>query len=175
MYLSDFIDVARACHEHEVGGFLAFRSERRVRELEWPSDVLEQWLYDHFDHDPFLEDYGRVNLSLLSWNLEKISAKDLAQMPTGASERSYIDEYAEDPNHWIGNHNLGVHVGVSQMWDVHGTWKRWPILIDRSLLSSTEVGLQVVEGRTRVGILKGRLQQGDFVSDQHLAWVGRLR
>lgn len=112
---------------------------------------------------------------MLSWDLEKISSEDLAQMPTGASEQGAVDEYASDPNHWIDVRKSGVHIGVSKMWEVHGTWKRWPILLDRGLLSSTDIGLQVVEGRTRVGILKGRLQHGDFVSDHHLAWVGRHR
>ena len=33
--------------------------------------------------------------------------------------------------------------------------------------------LQVVEGRTRVGVLRGRHRQGALVAERHLAWVGR--
>ena len=63
--------------------------------------------------------------------------------------------------------------GVAQCWETHGTWKRWPILIDRRLLDPPESGLQVVEGRTRVGVLRGRHRQGILVAERHLAWVGR--
>lgn len=64
-------------------------------------------------------------------------------------------------------------INVMLSWDVHGTWKRWPIILDRGLLASKKPGLQLVEGRARVGILRGRSQHGDFVADRHLAWVGR--
>ena len=34
---------------------------------------------------------------------------------------------------------------------------------------------QLVEGRTRVGVLRGRHADGLHVADTHLAWVGRRR
>lgn len=61
------------------------------------------------------------------------------------------------------------------MWDVHGTWKRWPILIVRSLVDPDWTGLQVVEGRTRVGVLRGRSRLGLHIAERHLARVGRPR
>jgi hypothetical protein len=69
----------------------------------------------------------------------------------------------------------GVHMGTSQCWKIHGTWKRWPILLDRELLEPAAEGLQVVEGRTRLGVLKGRARAGSRVAKQHLAWVGRRK
>lgn len=135
--------------------------------------MLEQWLYDHADNGAFLRDYGDVDLSRMSWNVEAIPAEDFTRMPTGRSDRGCIDRFAEDPSHWIGNRRHGVHMGVSLCWETHGTWKRWPILIDRSVLEPSVTGLQVVEGRTRVGILRGRLREGALVAQKHLAWVGR--
>jgi hypothetical protein len=41
------------------------------------------------------------------------------------------------------------------------------------LLDPPELGLQVVEGRTRVGVLKGRHRKAYRVAALHLAWVGR--
>jgi hypothetical protein len=146
-----------------------------VRALGWPDDVLEQWLYDHSDIGAFLHDYGTVDLSQLRWGLDALNASDMAVMPTGPSDGDAIGEYAADPDHWIGVRRSGVHAGVAQMWDLYGTWKRWPVLIDRSLLTRLGAGLQAIEGRTRVGILKGRLRQGSFVAERHLAWVGRSR
>lgn len=172
MYLADFTAIAEACRE-SGGGFAAFQKADGVLDLGWPADVAEQWLYDHSDKGPFLQDYGDVDLSQIHWDLEAVPATDIAAMPTGPSDREVIDEFSANPDHWISVRNSGIHVGVAEMWELHGTWKRWPVLIDRRLLEPPGAGLQVVEGRTRVGILKGRLRQGAFVAEQHLAWVGR--
>jgi hypothetical protein len=170
--LADFIDVAAACRASQ-GGFAAFKATDEVRSLQWPADVLEQWLYDHCDFWAFLHDYGAVDLSRLRWTLEALDAAQIASMPTGPSDGDVIDEFAANPDHWIGVRSGGVHVGVAQMWQLHGTWKRWPVLLDRSVFVPPATGLQVVEGRTGVGILKGRLRQGAFVAKRHLAWVGQ--
>jgi hypothetical protein len=170
--LADFTAIAAACRASEAG-FAAFKSADAVRGLGWPADVLEQWLYDHSDKGSFLHDYGTVDLSQLRWGLEALKASDIAAMPTGPSDGDVMDEFAANPGHWISVRNSGIHVGVAQMWELHGTWKRWPVLIDRSLLFPPGTGLQVVEGRTRAGILKGLLTQGAFVAERHLAWVGR--
>lgn len=172
MYLADFTAIAEASRE-SGGGFTAFRIADQVLGLGWPDDVAEQWLYDHADKAPFLQDYGGVDLSQIRWDLEALQAADIAAMPTGPSDHDIIDEFAADPDHWISVRDSGVHLGVAQMWECHGTWKRWPVLIDRRLLKPAGAGLQVVEGRTRVGVLKGRLKQGAFVAERHLAWVGR--
>jgi len=35
-----------------------------------------------------------------------------------------------------------------------------------------EGGLQLIEGRNRVSILRGRYRHGDFVANRHLTWWG---
>jgi hypothetical protein len=75
--------------------------------------------------------------------------------PTGPSDAECIDEFAADPDHWVQVRREGVHMGVSQCWQTHGTWKRWPVLIARQLLDPLQPGLQVIEGRTRVGFSRG--------------------
>ncbi|MGC4808736.1 hypothetical protein [Micromonospora sp. DT233] len=172
MRLDDFAPIAEYYRESD-SGFGAFRQHPTVLRLRWPDDVLEQWLYEHSDYGPFLHDYVNVDLSRIKWNVEVISTTELIGMPTGLSDGDCIDEFAKNPSHWISVRQHGVHIGVSLCWEAHGTWKRWPILIDRSLLSSSATGLQVVEGRTRVGILKGRCREGSLVAKSHLAWVGR--
>lgn len=170
--LASFAPVAQTCRESE-SGFGAFLRHPKVLGLQWPADVLEQWLYDHADNGAFLQDYGDVDLSRIEWNVEAISTEELIRMPTGRSESTCIDEYAADPDHWVNVRRHGVHMGVALCWETHGTWKRWPILIERSLVDRSATGLQVVEGRTRVGILRGRHRMGTFVAMRHLAWVGR--
>jgi hypothetical protein len=96
-------------------------------------------------------------------------------MPTGSSDGNYIEDVAQNPEHWIRGRNFGVHMGVRESWEIHGTWKRWPLCIDRRIVDRDETGLQVVEGRTRVGILRGRHRSGGYVAARHLTWVARSR
>ncbi|MGY0230662.1 hypothetical protein [Longispora urticae] len=170
--IADFAALSVSCRENH-SGFSAFRGHAAGLGLQWPDDVLEQVLYDHADNDHFLHDYGDVDLTGVAWKVEALATEDLIDLPTGPSDGDCIDEYADNPDHWISVRRHGVHKGVAQCWETRGTWKRRPILIDRQLLTPARSGLQVWEGRTRVGILKGRRHQGDLVSPRHLVWVGR--
>lgn len=170
--LADFSDLAVSCRESSMC-FEGFRQKPQVSSLGWPDDVLEQFLYDHADNTGFLNDYGDIDLSKIKWDVEIIPVEDLIKMPTGASDGECIADFAVNPDHWVRIRSHGPHIGVAQCWEAHGTWKRWPILIDRGMLDPPEGGLQVVEGRTRVGVLRGRQRQGAFVARRHLAWVGR--
>lgn len=172
MHLSDFSKLARESRESKCG-FWHFRDHPRSLALGWPDEVLEQWLYDHADNGSFLDDYGGIDLTTLQWNVEVIPLEELVLCPTGPSDAGCIEDFAADPDHWVAVRNMGVHIGVSECWEAHGTWKRWPILIDRQLLEPARQGLQVVEGRTRLGVLIGRHRLGRHVAQQHLAWVGR--
>jgi hypothetical protein len=172
MYLLGFSQLVRASRESATP-FEEFRNYPQVIALQWPDDVLEQWLYDHAGNSSFLVDYEGVDLTRIRWDVEVIALGELARMPTGPTDDEYIDEIAADPDHWVRVREHGVHMGVSQCWEVHGTWKRWPVLIDRQLLIPPAKGLQIVEGRTRIGVLRGRHRQGSFVAERHLAWVGR--
>ncbi|UUU18877.1 hypothetical protein [Streptomyces sp. DSM 40750] len=72
------------------------------------------------------------------------------------------------PLHWVTVRppEVGLH------WEVHGTWLRPPILIDRRFLDPSDSGLQVLEGRTRGGVLRGRRREQLHVARNHQAWVG---
>ena len=170
MELSDLAGHARACRESE-GRFASFWASPPVQALGWPADVAEQWLYDFADCDNFQRDYRGLDLHTVKWEVEVLSADAFETLPTGPSDGNLIERFAADPAYWLRIRS--AHVGVAQCWEVQGTWKRLPLLIDRQLLTPTEDGLQVVEGRTRVGVLRGRLREGAFVADTHLAWVGR--
>jgi hypothetical protein len=93
-------------------------------------------------------------------------------MPTGESDGALIDENAENADHWS---EVRRHQGVPQHWESHGTWLRRPLLIDLALLHPVLGGLQVIEGRTRVGILRSFIRRGRSVAAAHAAWVARAR
>ncbi|MER7694673.1 hypothetical protein, partial [Streptomyces sp. NPDC097610] len=150
--------------------FDRFRVDPSLASLEWPDDVLEQFLFDHGDNDAFMRDYGSVDLDEVAWRLETIPTEFFSEMPTGASDAGCIEYFAQNPVYWVKIRPAAV----GHHWEEHGTWMRAPILIDRRLLDSSYSGLQVLEGRTRVGVLRGRLREGLHVRSRHQAWVGHL-
>lgn len=170
-FLRDFTDLSKSCREHG-GGLCRFLEADVVRALEWPDDVVEQWLYDHSGHGPFLIDYADLDLASVSLHEEAIPVEEFLTMPTGASERDLIEEFARNPDHWS---EVRRPQGVPQHWESHGTWQRRPLLVDRALLEPPAEGLQVIEGRTRVGILRGFAERGRPVAAGHAAWVARAR
>ncbi|MET7903859.1 hypothetical protein ABZS86_21400 [Streptomyces sp. NPDC005355] len=163
-------DLSPLMTRREDGGlsYDRFRADPALASLQWPDDVLEQFLFDHGDNAAFVYDYGSIDLRAVTWQLETIPAADFNTMPTGASDAGCIESYAENPVHWVKvrRPEVGRH------WEEHGTWLRPPILIDRRLLDPSQSGLQVLEGRTRVGVLRGRLREGLHVASHHQAWVG---
>jgi len=173
-YLSDFTSLAQRCREQEFG-FAEFRRQDTVIDLQWPADVLEQWVYDHSGNGSFLRDYQDLDLMLVAWQVEAHQVETFMTIPTGPSDADAIEYFAENPEHWVAARDQGEHLGVGLAWETHGTWKRWPIVIDRVLLDPAQQGLQLVEGRSRVGILRGRRRRGLHVADKHMAWVGRSR
>ncbi|MFE4654747.1 hypothetical protein [Streptomyces sp. NPDC056707] len=152
--------------------FGEFRADPALAALDWPDYVLEQFLYEHGgSHQPFEEDYGSIDLERIVWQIEMIRREDFCDMPTGASEAGLIEHIAEQPAYYAGirPERVGYH------WEERGTWMLPPLLIDRRLMALTDGGLQVLEGRTRVGVLRGRLREGMRVAPCHQAWVGRPR
>jgi hypothetical protein len=127
-----------------------FRADPALAALQWPDDVLRDFLFDHGDNGHFVDDYGGVDLCAITWKLETI-------------------RYATDPVYWV---KLRLPE-VGRHWEGHGTWLRPPLLIDRRLLARADSGLQVLEGRTRVGVLCGRLRERLRVAPTHQAWVAR--
>lgn len=94
-------------------------------------------------------------------------------MPTGESDAGCIESYAADPVHWVKVWPPEVGRHWDRHWEEHGTWLRSPLLIDRRLLDPADSGLQVLEGRTRVGVLRGRLREQLRVVPTHQTRVGR--
>ncbi|GAA3783455.1 hypothetical protein GCM10022403_017580 [Streptomyces coacervatus] len=164
-------DLSPLMTRRQDGGlsFARFRADPSLVSLQWPDDVVEQFLFDHGDNAAFVHDYGGIDLRDVTWRLEAIPTADFHGMPTGASDAGCIESYAENPVHWVRVRPPEV----SWHWEKHGTWLRPPILIDRRLLDPSNSGLQVLEGRTRVGVLRGRLREQLHVAPDHKAWVGR--
>ncbi|WP_223884032.1 hypothetical protein [Pseudarthrobacter sp. BIM B-2242] len=159
-------------HVRDEREFTAFLARPEIAVLGWPAEVLRQWLWEFGDRDELRDDYGSVSLDRVTWDLEDVLCPDFDTMPTGASEAGLIDEFAGQHRHWLAAKSR-YKPAVAADWETRGTWSVPPVLIHRSLLDPPGEGLQVVEGRTRVGILRGRRRDGLTTAETHLAWVGR--
>lgn len=154
--------------------FAAFLLRPDVAALGWPAEVARQWLWDFGDRVAFVADYGAIDLSRVCWECEDVAAADFDTMQTGDRDGGWIEEVAGNHGHWL-RLRARAEPAAGTAWDEHGTWLVPPVLIDRSLLDPAGTGLQVVEGRTRVGILRGRRRDGLHTAPVQRAWVGRPR
>lgn len=142
-----------------------------VARLGWPAEVVEGWLFDHGAHEAFRIDYRDLDLSAIIWTLEEVPTASLQGIRTGPSEQEFLESVAKHHIHYLGLRPAPIRDG----WELKGTWLTAPLLLDSKVLNIDKVGLRLVEGRMRVGILQGRLQSGFHVAPTHKAWVGRGR
>ena len=173
LYLEDLRKAARP-RGNGLDGLSVFLQQPAISTLGWPAEVVRQWLWEHGENGPFLRDYAGVDLSRVCWTLETVPAADLETMPTGPSDGDCIEEYARNHRHYLALRQQ-YQPEIVHVWENEGTWHVPPILISRLLLQPPSDGLQVVEGRTRVGLLSGRRRDRLLVAEHHRAWVGRPR
>lgn len=154
-----------------AGNLRDYLSMPIVAALQWPADVVEQWPFDHAGNASFIEDYGHLDLATLDWTKVLVPASLLVNMPTGPSDAEFLASVASLHRHYLGLRSREIR----DAWEHRGTWLVPPILIARELLDRGESGLQVVEGRMRVGILQGRTAEAINVAPALEAWVGHRR
>lgn len=153
-----------------AGNLAGYIALAEIAQLEWPAEVVEQWLFDHGGNASFLADYGALDLGEIRWAKEEVPVEQLRDTITGQTDQEYLVTAARLHEHWVRVRGPRVR----EAWSVLGTWLVPPILISRDLLPEDHgSGLQVIEGRTRVGVLQGRLAEGLHVAATHQSWVGR--
>ncbi|MTB70927.1 hypothetical protein GGG17_02855 [Arsenicicoccus sp. MKL-02] len=181
MYIQDFKALSVRCIENFTG-LREFLADPTVKALGWPDDVVEQLLYDHARNGALQMDYGHIDLNDLTWSRELVPTGEFLSMPTGPSDHDAIEQWAalheysvsnrERLSHMTGNSR---HAGIRAKWEEEGTWLRAPIVLDARVIGTARTGLQLVEGRTRVGVLRGRHRDGLPVAVEHWTWIGRRR
>jgi hypothetical protein len=170
-YLRNVKSAHERCISVTENPFGRFLEESVIANLGWPENVVKQMLWDHGETDHFLPDYGNLDLSRVAWRCESLPTELFQGIPTGASDRGAIEAYAKFPVYWAEIKGADV----IESWNRNGTWIMPPLLISRDLLEAGAEGWQLIEGRTRVGVLRGRTAQGLHVATHQDAWVGRPR
>ena len=150
-------------------GLQMFCESPAIARLGWPQEVVRQWLFEHGRHLEFLDDYGAVDLNRIDWQLEVLPVTELERVRTGPSEQDWLERVAAEHLYWLSRRPEHIR----DTWEELGTWGVPPIFLSRDLLNPPGTGLQLVEGRMRVGIMQGRRAAGLLVGASHNAWVGR--
>lgn len=146
----------------------------RALGLEIPDDVLEQFLSDHGLNGEFQEQYGHLNLVQITWEKRMLTAQELIEVTVYEGFQRWTQSVAQRPRQFQseGWKCIDSRAEVVSYWEINRTWIRPPILMDGSLLGRPNK-LHLVEGHTRIGILRGLVNAGVVAKDsQHEVWLG---
>jgi hypothetical protein len=171
--LSDLEDLPRPGYgDYGEDGWQLFINDCRITRLDWPDAVVEQFLFDHGRNSEFLIEYGHIELQDLAWELIGVAAEDFMTVTVCAEFRDWVDSCER-------HFQFRIDQRVSEerdSWREDGTWIVPPVLVDGSLVTPRSSTLRLIEGHTRLGILRGLLAAGIAdPSHTHQAWVGRSR
>lgn len=145
---------------------------REKYEIDAPEQIFKQ-IYCGLSNDPeFQALYGHLNLKLLKWDLVRLQTAEFTKLARNATYPDYMLEISEDFNNCGNKFCIDAREEVAEHWLKLGTWDEPPMFIDRSLVSSGECGLHLMEGHTRLGTLLGAIKYG-FVqlADTHEIYI----
>lgn len=144
----------------------------KLLKLPMPDDVLEQFVIDHGRNEIFQLQYGGLDLHAVDWRQESVPAVELLDCS--------VSSYFADDVHMQADSSksltkMNAVKGVIRHWQKHGTWDRPPVLVRGSLVASDK-RLHLVEGHTRVGTLRGLVQNGAIPRiSLHKTWIGEAK
>lgn len=164
--LTALIDLLRP--GSEGADLRAFTRECELRGVCWPAEVVEQFLFDHGKNPDFVEQYAHLDLTAIDWRLQAVTTEQLL-------EATYFDEFGGRV-HDVENQTSYV---LKQYQKAYGddvwaqTWKRPPIFIVGALRQPPQQELHLVEGHTRLGVLRGKHDEDPTaVQAYHRTYVG---
>ena len=135
-----------------------------------PEDVLEQFVVDHSLSHEFQDKYADLDLYGIAWAIVDLPVPQITACTSKFDD--YVDEVAAIIRENVAERPL-PHMSAesSAAWFNSGTWLRSPVFLEAVVLGSST--LHLVEGHTRVGVLKGLLDMSVPVRTNHRCWVGR--
>jgi hypothetical protein len=155
--LSDLSDLPRpGSPGADLDGFVA---ACRLRGVDRPADVVQQFLFDHGTNDEFIEQYGHLDLRAIHWSLEAMPAAELIGATCYLDFVEHVESVASHPRWTVDQYRLGH----GDVWT--STWVVAPLMMRGELLSPPHGGLHLVEGHTRIGVLKGMVGLGEISVD----------
>lgn len=175
------VTLREALYRSRSGGRLTpdeTRKEKFIEHLKMlgvvcPDEVAVELLPKHGQDDKFMEEYGGIDLRQVEWELQDWHADELNRVSVLGRMKERVEGVAENLPYWASAYE--GH-GDRWGWNTRGTWLTPPLVIGEDLLGIAGGGWRLVEGHTRLGALKGYLQNGVIgPRSKHSVWVGRRR
>lgn len=142
-----------------------------------PLEVLRQFYFEHGSKDSFQKQYGLLDLEKILWEKIRIKWKDIISLFVNYSDFCARMKCVEDRVNKFkheGWNCIDSRENVVVQWRNNKTWAISPIVIDWSLINSCSK-YWLVEGHTRVGLLKWLINHGILSPDlEHDIWYGRM-
>jgi len=139
-----------------------------------PDDVLTQVVIDHGTKPEFQRQYADLDFDAIRWELRYFTASKLVTASTYEQFAEWVDTVSRR-THAVRNYDwnsIDVRNEVVENWRVNHTWLRPPVFLEADLLGR-DPGVHLMEGHTRLGILRGLVAGGIIrPSSLHMAWLG---
>lgn len=144
---------------YEDRKFLEYLSSEGLRV---PWEVALQFYYDHRQNEDFQLQYGDLDLSLLNWQMEEWTAKQIMEFSVYPRFQRWVNIAAQRSADFarVGFAAMDSRPAVVEHWEKQNTWRVPPIVIDSAIIIPAHVGCHLVEGHTRLGCLIGLARQG---------------
>ncbi|MDH2178240.1 hypothetical protein [Stenotrophomonas sp. GD03654] len=140
-----------------------------------PEDILIQVYADHGRNCAFQKQYGHLDISRIEWQLDRVPAEEIVVCTVWRDFQDWFDSVAARVNAFAthGWKCVDVRADVRLSWECERTWIRPPILLG-GVLAPYAPRLHLVEGHTRIGLLRGLIAAGVLSGmSEHLVWIGR--
>jgi hypothetical protein len=149
------------------GAFLAVCHEAGIW---WPDRVIDEFLWSHGKNERFRRQYGHVDLPALVWELQSLTARELLASSFDEDLGGRVLDVAANP-HWY----LAQYRPPDALWG-DDTWSQPPLLMPAGFLTPPKDGLHLVEGHTRLGVMRGLVELGELSADStHQVYVASAR
>ena len=139
--------------------------------LDWPPLVIDEVLVKNGERYYHRDLFGHIAIDAVEWHLEERTAEELAAAFHHA-DKTRPETVALNPDEYR------VHKGF-ELWTDDGTWSVCPVFADGALLNpdcGVHGGLVLVEGHTRLGLLRGYLERGDISAEsKHRCWTMKAK
>lgn len=140
-----------------------------------PEDILIQVYADHGRNCAFQKQYGHLDISRIEWQLDRLPAEEIVVCTVWRDFQNWFDSVAARVSAFAiqGWNCVDVRADVRLSWECERTWIKPPILLG-GVLAPYAPRLHLVEGHTRIGLLRGLIAAGVLSGmSEHLVWIGR--
>jgi len=139
-----------------------------------PEPVAAQFFVDHGRDGEFQALYGDLDLEFIRWQLVSLPASALCEASFNPLYKAWLNtvERRADSHAERGWPCIDLRPVVVQHWAQFRTWRTPPVVLSGPLLNSN-VELHLVEGHTRLGLLRGLVRAGVIGRESvHEVWLG---